>query len=346
MGWTISGAQGATISANGRAYIPTNTGAARNIIITYTGDNCTCSKVITQSGYTAPCNDYTDYGYGTGSATVGKCGGTVRVDSSDIPYTSYTCSYVGSNCQCTESERGTTSDWENITIGPNTTSSVQTHTGTKGNISYTITQEAGPCSSCTEENVWDKTDEEACDGHCGETVTVTGKHIYSDCTTASTSHTVSCPACHCTEGDTWEKTDEQACDGHCGETVTVNGVHTNTDCSTASTSHTVSCPSCKPVSAVSISSAIISHNGRVYRCPDGAPSVSVTFTAYCTLRNGEKWFTSYTGTATSCSLGDDVTVSWPSDVDWNADYGTMGDTGVFSNGSDTYDDGTTIWVVS
>jgi hypothetical protein len=55
--------------------------------------------------------------------------------------------------------------------------------------------------------------------------------------------------------------------------------------------------------------------------------------------------TEYSGTATECTLGDHVDISWPSDVDWNADYGTMGESGVFSDGTTEYEDDTTIWVL-
>ena len=139
-------------------YCPTESQTdSYTMTIIYQGhsDSITFYQVCYQECET--CEDYITYGSCNGTASVGECGGEVTV-SCEMPATIHHKAWNATG-QCVETGTTPTSYTQSIRviIPENTTQLPQTHPGSEkteegGTINYTITQSAGPCGGCGEEN--------------------------------------------------------------------------------------------------------------------------------------------------------------------------------------------------
>ena len=118
--------------------------------------NCDCDDIV--------------WGYGTASDTVDCTGGTVRFRNVTIPGTAITYTYDEETSACTVTTAATSETRStSVSIGCNMTTSPKTYTGTKDNISYSISQPAGPC--CTPSVTYQyETVSLTCEAHENESV--------------------------------------------------------------------------------------------------------------------------------------------------------------------------------
>lgn len=136
---------------------------------------------------TCDCDD-TVWGYGTASDTVGCTGGTVRFRNITIPGTAITYTYDEETSACTVTTAATsTTKSTSVSVGCNTTNAQRTITGTKNNISYSITQDAGPCCSTSRTYSYE-TITLSCVEHTNESVSAryTATTVDSCCNTSYT----------------------------------------------------------------------------------------------------------------------------------------------------------------
>lgn len=96
--------------------------------------NCDCDGII--------------WGYGTFTGTVGCTGGRVNMNNITVPGTSTTYSYNTETSACTVTTAATSTTVSTyVNVSCNQTTSQKIITGSKNNVSYSITQSAGPCCS-------------------------------------------------------------------------------------------------------------------------------------------------------------------------------------------------------
>ena len=134
--------------------------------------SCSWTQTCNECGCEPPCDDCDSiaWGNGTYTGTIGCSGGRVRMNNITIPGTSYTWSYDDETSGCTASTAETsTTRSTSVDIGCNTTTRQRTFSGTKNNISYSITQSAGPC--CTPSVTYQyETVSLTCEAHENESV--------------------------------------------------------------------------------------------------------------------------------------------------------------------------------
>lgn len=292
--------------------------------------SCSWTQTCNECGCEPPCDDCDSiaWGNGTYTGTIGCSGGRVRMNNITIPGTSYTWSYDDeiSGCTVSTAETSTTRSTY-VDIGCNTTTSQRTFSGTKNNISYSITQSAGPC--CTPSVTYQyETVSLTCEAHENENVRAKYTAVTVDeccSTTYPTAYTEYYTVnVGCNSGNTRYLTDseksnapfpvQQAGDSECCTTPSTCGCGDLTVGSTAEAwAHNVTTPKDITITSATCISSISVNSLTHFNATLGADKVTVSPKGNNTSTSAyvETLTVSYSADSTSCSSAITLTQGAP-----------------------------------